>query len=186
MLAEELLILNGEDSLWQAVRPLLDAALRLEHNDDTSIWHGWQKGQVNAFLAALPSPCSLVAGVWDTFPSTSTQPAQDKLVLGVVCEVGQGAVRSICTFESLVVAGLKPVSELEIGVEDALEIMHYARRQVAPVAWALFIEKAAWDEWLFAVADNGGPLDKGELLGRFARQGRCVLMGSQATLHEHE
>lgn len=181
VLAEELVVFDGEDALWQVARPLLDAALFLEHAAETSTWHGWQKRQVDAFLAALPSPCSLVAGVWDTLPATDTDPEQDKLVLGVVCAVEQGEVRSLCTFASLVSAGLKPVDELEIGMEDALEIMHYARRRVAPVAWALFIEKTAWDEWIFAMVDDGGVLDKGEILTRFAASGRCVLMGSQAT-----
>ena len=179
MLAEELLILNGEGDLWQAARPLLDVALRLEQNDETYTWHGWRKRRMDTFLAELPSPCSLVVGVWDTLPATGARPAQDKLVLGAVCAVEKGLVRSICTFEHLVTAGLKPVDELEIGIEDALEIMHYARRQVAPVAWALFIEKTAWDEWLFTSTD------KGALLDEFARRGRCVLMGSPATSYEH-
>ena len=180
MLAEELLVLDGEDALWQAARPLLDAALSLEYADETATWHGWQKRQVNAFLASLPSPCSLVVGAWDTLPATETDPEQDRLVLGIVCAVEQGEIRSLCTFTSLVQAGLKPVDELEIGMEDALDIMHYARRRVAPVAWALFIEKAAWDEWIFATADDEGVLDKGEVIARFALQGRCVLMGSRA------
>lgn len=186
MLAEELLILNGEGPLWQTVRPLLDAALRLEQLGDTSVWHGWKKSQVNTFLAELPSPCSVLAGIWDTVPATDTYPAQDRLVLGVVCKVEQGAILSISTFESLVAAGLKSVETLEIGMEDALEIMHYARRQVAPVAWALFSEKSAWDEWLFAAGDADGARDKGQLLGELVAQGRCVLMGSQAALHEQK
>ena len=184
VLAEELLVLNSEGALWQQARPLLDAALRLEQQDDTYVWHGWQKDQIRAFLSTLPSPCSLVVGVWDTLAATSSRPAQEQLVLGAVCEVVQGTVCSICTFENLVAAGLKPIAELEIGMEDALEIMHYARRQVAPVAWALFIERTAWDEWLFTSSENGGALDKGELLGKLADKGRCVLMGSQAALHE--
>lgn len=186
VLAEEFLILNGTDALWQTARPLLDVALHLEQQDDTYSWHGWQKAPIQAFLAALPSPCSLVVGVWDTFPATSTQPAQDKLVLGVVCDVAQGTVRALHTFEALVTVGLKSVDELEISMEDALEIMHYARRQVAPVAWALFIEKTAWDEWLFTDTEDGWTMDKGALLDTFANKGRCVLMGSQATLHEQD
>ncbi len=186
MLTEELLVLNGNDPLWQTARPLLDAALRLEHHDSSYIWHGWQKASIQAFLAALPSPCSLVVGVWETFPATDTQPAQDKLVLGVVCDVADGTVRALSTFESLVAVGLKPVDELEISMEGGLAIMHYARRQVAPVAWALFIEKTAWDEWLFASAEDGGALDKGALLAELTNRGRCVLMGSQAALHEQD
>ncbi len=181
MLAEELVILDSEGPLWESVRPLLDVALRLERTQSPTVWHGWQMSQVDAFLADLPSPCSLLVGVWETFPATSTQPARDRLVLGVVCAVEQGAIISLRTFASLVIMGLKPVDELEIGIEDALEIMHYARRQVAPVAWSLFIEKAAWDEWILKAADDGGAIDKGALLQRFAGEGRCVLMGSQAT-----
>ena len=180
MLAEELQVLDGEDGLWLAVRPLLDAALRLDRREETFVWRGWQRNQIDAFLATLPSPCSLVVGVWETFPATETGSAQDKLVLGVVCLVKGGEVCSLSTFTSLVQAGLKPVDELEIGMEDALEIMHYARRQVGPVAWALFIEKAAWDEWIFTAADGDGALDKGALLDRLVQEGRCVLMGSQA------
>lgn len=180
MLAEELLILNGTDPLWQTAHPLLDAALRLEQQDDEYHWHGWQKKPVQAFLAGLPSPCSLVVGVWETLPATSLQDTQDKLVLGVVCHIAQGIVHALWTFETLVMAGLKPVDELEISMEDALEIMHYARRQVAPVAWALFIEKTAWDEWLFTTTRDDKPQDKGELLAALANKGRCVLMGSQA------
>jgi hypothetical protein len=182
VLAEEFLVLDGEDIFWQMARPLLEAALRLERADEVFVWHGWQKSQIEAFLTRLPSPCSLVAGVWDTLPATSIKTSEDKLVLGVVCAVEQGEVRALGTFASLVAVGLKPVNELEIGMEDALEIMHYARRKVAPVAWALFIEKTAWDEWIFAAEESGEALDKGEVLSRLARQGRCVLMGSQAAL----
>jgi hypothetical protein len=181
VLAEELQVLDGEDALWLAVRPLLDAVLRLDRREETFVWRGWQKSQIEAFLTMLPSSCSLVVGVWENFPATHSGPAQDKLVLGVVCSVEQGEICSLRTFASLVAAGLKSVVELEIGMEDALEIMHYARRQVAPVAWALFIEKTAWDEWIFTAGDDDGALDKGALLSRLAQEGRCVLMGSQAT-----
>ena len=94
MLAEELIILHNEHALWQAARPLLEIALRLEQGAEDAIWHGWQKKQMNTFLATLPSPCSLVVGVWDTFPATSTQSAQDCLVLGIVCEVMSNRCRS--------------------------------------------------------------------------------------------
>lgn len=184
MFAEEFLILDEDGALWQQVCPLLDAALCLEQGDEDATWHGWQKGQVRRFLSALPSPCSLVVGVWHTVSNNWN--ARDMLVLGIVCEVVQGKISSLCTFEHLVAAGLKPLDELEIGMEDALEIMHYARRQVAPVAWALFIEKTAWDEWLFTCAKDGGALDKGELLNALARKGRCVLMGSQAAGNENK
>ncbi|MGH2509132.1 MAG: hypothetical protein ACRDHZ_17270, partial [Ktedonobacteraceae bacterium] len=101
MLAEELLILNGTDTLWQTARPLLDAALRLEQLDETSTWYGWQKAAMQAFLAALPSRCSLVIGVWETLPATNLPATQDKLVLGVVCDVEQGIIRALWTFEAL-------------------------------------------------------------------------------------
>lgn len=180
MFAEELQIFNGTDALWQTARPLVEAAWRLAQQDERAVWHGWQKRSVQAFLNTLPSPCSLVVGVWETQPATEMQAAQDKLVLGLVGEVVQGVVRTLWTFEALTSAGLKPIDQLEIGMEDALEIMHYARRQVAPVAWALFIDKTAWDEWLFAPNDDDGALDKGALLAALAEKGQCVLMGSQA------
>jgi hypothetical protein len=47
--------------------------------------------------------------------------------------------------------------------------------QVAPVAWALFTDQTTWNEWLFAEDD------KDELIASLAKQGRCVLMGSQAS-----
>ncbi|HET8845547.1 MAG TPA: hypothetical protein VFN35_29035, partial [Ktedonobacteraceae bacterium] len=176
--AEEFLVVDGDSILWQAIRPLLDVALRMDNRDETFIWHGWGKSQLSAFLEKLPSPCSLLAGVWETIPASPTEAAHDKLVVGLVCEIIQGELHSLRTFESLVAAGLKPTEHLEIGMEDALEIIHYARRQVAPVAWALFTDKTTWDEWLFT-SDDGKALDKGALLNSFANAGRCVLMGSQ-------
>lgn len=173
MLAEELRVLDGDSALWRPVRPLLDAALRLEQNDDTYSWHGWNKQQITAFLDRLPPRCSLVVGVWETEAGMP-----EELALGVVCEVVNGEVHSLCTFQALTSAGLK--RELEPGIDDALEIMRAARRLVAPVAWALFMEKSAWDEWLFAGGDDGAVVDKGELLANFARQGRCVLLGGQS------
>ncbi len=80
-------------------------------------------------------------------------------------------------------AGLKPADHLEPGIDDALEIMRAARTLTSVVAWALFIEKTAWDEWLFASGDDGAVIDKGELLASYARQGRCVLMGSRTAHH---
>ncbi len=90
---------------------------------------------------------------------------------------------SISTFEALEMAGLKPADHLEPGIDDALEIMRAARTLTSVVAWALFIEKTAWDEWLFASGDDGAVIDKGELLASYARQGRCVLMGSRTAHH---
>ena len=107
------------------------------------------------------------------------------MVLGVACEVVEGEVRSIRTFEALTGAGLKPSKQLEPGIDDALEIMRVVTTQVAPVAWALFTDKATWDEWLFASAPNEGIIEKGELLGALTRQGRCVLLGSQSAQHHH-
>jgi hypothetical protein len=97
--------------------------------------------------------------------------------------VVEGDICSIRTFEELTAAGLKPVQQVEPGIDDALEIMRIVRLQVAPVAWALFTERETWNEWLFAGGDDGGVIDKGELLASLARQGRCVLMGSQAGHH---
>lgn len=185
VLAEELVVIDGDLQLWRAARPLLDTALRLEQNDDSCVWHGWGKEQISIFLKSLPPLCSLVLGVWETVPGAEdeSEEAHEELRLGIVCEVVEGEVRSIRTFEALTAAGLKPINELEPGIDDALEIMRVARTQVAPVAWALFIEKAAWDEWLFAEERDGAVIDKGEVLASLARQGRCVILGSQAAHH---
>ena len=178
MLAEELEILDGISALWQPARPLLNAVLQLEQYDDTFSWHGWDKQQISTWLRQLASPSSLVVGVWET-PESEAGSASDQLILGVVCEVVDGEVRSIRTFEALTSAGLKPVKALEPGYEDALEIMRIVRKEVAPVSWALFTDRACWNEWLFATAEDGGVIDKGELLATFAQQGRCVVLGGR-------
>ncbi len=184
MIAEELVVLDADTALWRAARPLLDVVLQIEQQDLAYSWHGWCKEPIDAFLKKLPALCSLVVGVWEIVPATDSAEEQEVMVLGCVCEVVDGVVRSIRTFDALTAAGLKPLKELEPGIQDAMEIMRLARMHVAPVAWALFTDKATWDEWLYAQAPDGGCIDKGELLAQFARQGRCVLMGSQAA-HSH-
>jgi hypothetical protein len=185
VLAEELVVIDGDSQLWHTARPLLNAALRLEQNDDTYSWHGWGKEQIHIFLKNLPPLSSLVLGVWETVPGVEDESEQtrEELRLGIVCEVVESEVRSIRTFEALTAAGLKPINELEPGIDDALEIMRVARTQIAPIAWALFIEKAAWDEWLFAEGRDGAVIDKGDVLASLARQGRCVILGSQVAHH---
>lgn len=185
MLAEELLIIDGDTPLFRPLRPLVDSALRLDRYDAAYSWHGWNKAQIKRFLGSLPSPCSLVIGVWETVPGDGETMEQEKLVLGCVCEVRNGEVQTIRTFEALAQEGLKAVDQLEPSIEDALEIMR-AARTIAPVAYALFIEKSAWDEWLFICPEDGGVVDKGEALAEIARAGRCVLMGSQIAGHNHE
>jgi hypothetical protein len=199
MLAEELVILDGGAPLWNAARPLLDVALRLEQCEESYTWHGWNKQQISSFLKSLPPKCSLVVGVWETALAgddedkqneqneqneQNGQEEQESLVLGVICEVVDGEVCSIRSFEALAEDGLKAVEDLEPGVDDALEIMRVVKTQVAPVAWALFTDKAAWNEWLFADDDEGRVVNKGDILASFARQGRCVIMGSE-TAHHH-
>ena len=95
MLAEELVVIDGDSQLWRAARPLLDVALRLEQNDDSYSWHGWSKEHMNTFLKGLPPLCSLVLGVWETVPGLEDEGGQDReeLRLGVVCEVVEGEVR---------------------------------------------------------------------------------------------
>jgi hypothetical protein len=178
VLAEELSVVDADSSLWSAVRPLLDNALRLEQQDDTCIWHGWRKSQMNAFLQCLPAHCTLLVGVWGT-----DEDDRELLILGCVCEVIEGEVHTIRTFEALADPDLPPVQELEAGFEHALALMHVARNQIAPVAWALFTDKTTWDEWLFAAGEDEGEIDKGAILASFAQQGRCVLLGSQASHH---
>jgi hypothetical protein len=185
VLAEELMIIDADSPLWFTARPLLDAALRLEQHNAGYIWHGWNKEQIDAFLNGLPSPCSLLAGVWQTEPAHGNKPEEEKLAIGIVCEVVEGEVCSLRTFGALTQSGLKPASELEAGFEDAVAIMRAAKSAVAPVAWALFTDISTWNTWIFGDGDaevaveRNGVVDKGELLARLARQGKCVLMGSQ-------
>jgi len=181
VLAEELLVLDAGSPLWPAARPLLDVALRLEQNDEGYCWHGWHKRQISQFLKSLPAQCSLVVGVWEMTAGESE--THEALWLGIACEIVEGELSSIRTFEALAEAGLKPAKQLEPGIDDALEIMRVVKTAIAPAAWALFMDKATWDEWLFASADDGGIIDKGELLAAFARQGRCVLLGSRTAHH---
>jgi len=186
VLAEDLSVIDADSSLWNAIRPILDAALRLEQNDDTYLWHGWSKRQINAFLGTLPTHCTLIIGVWDTVIDEESNLECEVLIVGSVCEVIEHEVHSIRTFEALVPADLPSVEALEPGFEHAFALMRAARAQIAPVAWAVFTDKATWDEWLFAARDDtGGEVDKGKLLASFARQGRCVLMGSQASQASH-
>lgn len=191
VLAEELSVLDADAPLWEPARPLLQAAFRLEQSDATSVWHGWQKRQIDAFLRALPAHCTLLVGVWETILDED-EPAfqgREALVLGFVCEVVNGEVCSLRTFEALKDASLPPITELEPGFEHARELMRVVKAQIAPVAWALFTDKVTWDEWLFAEEREEREeretdiIDKGELLAELARQGRCVLMGAQATQH---
>ena len=187
MLAEELVVIDAQSPLWAAARPLLNAALRLEQNGENYVWHGWNKRHIEGLLAGLPQHCSLVVGVWEVQAGEGTAIEQEILSMGIVCEVVDGAVTSIRTFDALVEAGLKATNELEPGFEDALSIMRTVRSVVAPVAWALFTDRETWNEWVLGCDDGGGadsPIDKGELLTTLARQGRCVLMGSQ-TAHSH-
>lgn len=177
VLAEALTVIDTESFLWPPVSSLLNAALKLEQQTVSS-WHGWRKEPVEAFLKSLPAHCTLLVGVWET----ESEARREQLAIGFVCEVSAGAVCSLRTFEAL--PDIPDVQALEPGVEDALSLMKAAQGQVAPVAWALFTDKATWDEWLFADDENGNIIEKGELLASFARQGRCVLMGSQ-TKHHH-
>ena len=184
MLAEELVVLDADSPLWNALQPLLNAALKLEQHDESYSWYGWKKASIAAFLLALPAHCSLLVGVWEVEESVAAneRDAQERetLVIGCVCEVLNGEVRSVRTFDAL--AGLPPIEQLEPGLPHALDLMRVVRAEVAPVAWALFTNKKAWDEWLFTQNDEG--IDKGDLLASLAQQGRCVLLGNQ-TAHHH-
>jgi len=120
--------------------------------------------------------------VWEIVPGNDGSEEREHLVVDLVCEVIEGSISSVRTFEAL---GLKSVEHLEPGIQDALEIMRLARMQVAPVAWALFIDKITWDTWLFADGAEGAVIDKGELLAAFVRQGRCVLLGGSGEPFKH-
>ncbi len=180
MLAEELLVLGGDSPQFHPIRPLLDAALSLEQRDSSHSWHGWSKSQIQPFLDTLPARCSIIVGVWET----QQEPAAERLALGCILEVIESEVHSVRTFDTLTAAGLKPDDQLEAGIDDAMEVQRLVGALIAPVAWALFIEKTAWDEWLFVESDDSEVTDKGEVLAGMARQGRCVLMGSQVA-HTH-
>ena len=188
MLAEELTVLDVDSPLWSTARPLLDVALQLEQHDETFSWHGWDKRQISQFLASLPPTCTLVAGIWDFFQEEvdgAAEPVEHELLtIGIVCEVLDGVIHSIRTFNALLGVGLKPIEQLEPGIEDATAILRVVRAAIAPVAWALFTDRATWNEWIYADEDEAHGMNKGELLASFARQGRCVLLGGQ-TVHHH-
>ena len=199
MLTQDFVIVDVNSPSWSAVRPFVEAALRLEQGEDgSSSWHGWDRRQIEGFLQGLPSPCSLLVAVWDTEgagrgedeeqgASSEEQSAREVLALGCVCEVVGGEVRSVRTFESLQDEDLPPLEELEPGYEHALALMRVVRRLVAPVAWGLFTDRQTWNEWVLQDCPSGNDsvgVDKGKLLAELALQGRCVLMGSQ-TSHHH-
>ncbi len=179
MLAKDLIVYDNDSPLWLSARPLLDIAVRLDQNDETYSWNGWNKRRITDFLISLPSPSSLIVGVWETISEKEGSPEGEKLVIGLVFEITEGEVSSIRTFDALTIDGLKPSTQLEPGIDDALEIIRHTEKLVAPVAWALFMEKSTWDEWLSAIADDGTVIDKGRQLITLIHQGRCVLMGSQ-------
>ena len=179
MIAEEFIVIDRDSPLWLSTSPILDAALRFEKNNEVYLWNGWNKQLIQSFLNSLPSRSSLVVGVWETKAEKEGSPEYEQLVIGLVCEVIDGEVSSMRTFDALTVGGLKPSNQLEPGIDDAREIIRYTEKLVAPVAWALFTEKSTWDEWLFANVDESTGVDKGQQLITFAQKGRCVLLGSQ-------
>ena len=185
VLAEELSVLDADAPLWDSARSLLEIAFRLEHNDEMYAWHGWHKRQIDTFLQSLPAHCTLLVGVWETILDEDEPAFQSReaLVLGFVCEVIEGEVHSLRTFEALNDASLPPLQELEPGFDHARKLMRVVKEQIASVAWALFTDKETWDEWLLAEGNESGFTDKGELLTELARQGRCVLMGTQTIQH---
>lgn len=183
MIAETLRVIDAGSPLWSALRPLIDAALRLENNDHAYVWHGWDKHTIEMFLQSLPEKCCLVVGVWESLsPAEGDVLGEERLILGCACEVVAGEIQAVYSFEALAEAGLKPIAQLEPGLSDALEIMRAAKNIIAPVAWALFTDRDTWNEWVYG--GDGRQVAKAELLAALARQGRCVLLGSQAG-HPH-
>jgi len=190
VLAEDFTIIDPNSPSWSAIRPYVEAVLRLEQNEGPSTWHRWGKQQIDTFLQKLPSPCSLLMAVWEAEDAVESdsgeqaaslheQSTREMFVLGCVCEVVAGEVRSIRTFESLHDDDLPPLAELEPGYQHAFELMRVVRKLVAPVAWGLFTDKQTWNELIFTEDSDGVSVDKGELLTGLAQQGRCVLLGSQ-------
>ena len=183
MIAEELIVIDSDSPLWLSTIPIFEDVLRFVQDKEVYLWNGWSKQQIQSFLNSLPSRSSLVVGVWETKAEKEGKHEYEKLVIGLVCEVIDGEVISIRTFDALTVEGPKPSNRLEPGIDDAREIIGYSEILVAPVAWALFMEKSTWGEWLFANVDESTAVDKGQQLATFAQQGRCVLMGSQTKYH---
>lgn len=186
MLTEELSIIDPVSPLWNTVRPLLDAALKLEQGPSDMVWHGWHKPQIDAFLRELPDPCTLLVAVWDTSENneaTVDDTAPETVAVGIIFEIRAGVIHSLRTIETLVAHGLPPLASLEPGYQHAFDMIRITRTQIAPVAWALFTDWTTWNEWLYAENEQGEPLNKGVLLAEMAHQGRCVLMGSRAGHH---
>src|SRR5579884_1418287 len=102
VLAEELLIVDGDARLWQAARPLLDVALRMEQGDESFVWHGWNRQQIERFLAQLPSPSSRVEGVGESIAAEEEEqrPGRARLIVGRVGEVVEGGGRTIRACEA--------------------------------------------------------------------------------------
>ncbi len=179
MLAEEFMVIDETSPLWLSCSSLLDIALRLDQSDETYLWNGWNKQQIRNFLHSLPSKSSIVVGVWETPCEKERYTEREELVIGLICEVIDGEVHSVRTFDALKADGLKPSDQLEPDIDDAREIIRHTERVVAPVAWALFMEKTTWNEWLFTNIGEGIVSEKGRQLMELAHQGRCVLMGRQ-------
>jgi hypothetical protein len=74
LLAEELVVIDSDSHLWLSTSPLLDIVLRLDQNDETYSWNGWNKQQIKDFLDSLPSQLSLVVGDWETIPEKESSP----------------------------------------------------------------------------------------------------------------
>ena len=136
MFAEEFIVIDCDSPLWLSTRPLLDIAVRLDQNEETYSWNGWNKRQVKGFLDSLPSRSSLVVGVWETIPEKEGSDECENLFIGLVCEIIDGEVNSIRTFDALTRVGLKPSNQLEPSIDDAREIIRHAEKLVAPVGWA--------------------------------------------------
>ena len=172
MLAEALSVEHADSALWQALRPLVEVALRLEQEAATSSWRGWQKQSIETFLKGLPDHCALLVGVWEDGAGEGTE---EMLYLACACEVRHGEVIAVRCLDALD----GPEQRVwEPGIQHGLEMMRMVRSRVAPVAWALFTDKATWDEWLFTTQEDEGALDKGALLVALTHQGRCVILGN--------
>ncbi len=179
MIAEEFMVIDDSSPLWQSCSSLMDVALRIDGSDDGYSWNGWNKQQIRNFLHSLPSKSSIVLGVWEMSCGKEHYSEREELAIGLVFEVIDGDVYSVRTFDALKADGLKPSNQLEAGIDDAREIIRHAEKVVAPVAWALFLEKTTWDEWLFETIDIDAQADKAQQLEVMTNQGRCVILGSK-------
>ncbi len=99
-------------------------------------WHGWTYGEIQRFIAGLPSPATLALGVY----------AGDALSIGLILVCEGGMIRRVTTFEGLEepLPTRGPTQQTLAALRNALE------EQFAPPAAVLLCTEAAFTGWLDA------------------------------------